>query len=102
MNWIKFIRIFLLVLIIIGIGLLLTQKLWVPKLVDMILASGGDSQSYQVGVANPASVYCEDQGGRSEIVNNPDGSQGGDCVFPDGSKCDEWAFFRKECVSGAK
>lgn len=33
----KFIRIFLLVLIIIGIGLLATQKFWVPKLVDKII-----------------------------------------------------------------
>ncbi len=34
----KFIRIFLLVLIIIGIGLLLTRNMWVPKLVDAIVA----------------------------------------------------------------
>jgi len=33
------IRIFLLVLIIIGIGLLITQKTWVPKIVDYILKS---------------------------------------------------------------
>lgn len=38
MNWIKFIRIFLLVLIIIGLGLLVTQKMWVPKLVNKIIA----------------------------------------------------------------
>lgn len=37
----KFIRIFLLVLIIIGIGLLITQKIWVPKLVDRIILSEG-------------------------------------------------------------
>ena len=35
--FIKFIRIFLLILIIIGIILLLTQDMWVPKLVDYIL-----------------------------------------------------------------
>lgn len=33
----KTIRIILLILIIIGIGLLLTQKIWVPKLVNQIL-----------------------------------------------------------------
>ncbi len=33
----KFIRIFLLILIIIGIILIITQKSWVPKLVDRIL-----------------------------------------------------------------
>lgn len=37
MNFIKFVRIFLLILIVIGIGLLLTQKFWVPKVVDRIL-----------------------------------------------------------------
>jgi putative hemolysin len=48
-------------------------------------------------MANPASVYCEQNGGTSEIVTAADGSQSGNCVFPDGSKCDEWAYFRGEC-----
>jgi TM2 domain-containing membrane protein YozV len=39
MKHIRFIRIFLLFLIIIGIGLLLTQKVWVPNVVDTILHS---------------------------------------------------------------
>lgn len=54
------------------------------------------------GLANPASVYCEDQGGKSQIVTAADGSQSGGCVFPDGSRCDEWAFFRRECQKGAQ
>lgn len=37
----KFLRIFLLVLIIIGIGLLVTQNIWVPKLVNHILQKEG-------------------------------------------------------------
>lgn len=50
------------------------------------------------GIANPASVYCQEQGGKSEIITAPDGSQGGQCVFSDGRKCDEWQFFRtKAC-----
>ena len=48
-------------------------------------------------LANPASVYCQEQGGKSQITTTADGSQSGDCVFPDGFKCDEWAFFRQEC-----
>lgn len=52
-----------------------------------------------VGIANPASVYCKDNGGKSEIKNNEEG-QYGMCVFPDGSQCDEWKFFRKECGVG--
>ena len=46
---------------------------------------------------NPASAYCEEQGYRSEIRTASDGSQSGVCIFPDGSECDEWAFYRKEC-----
>jgi putative hemolysin len=46
---------------------------------------------------NPASVYCEQQGYKSEIRTAADGSQYGVCVFPDGSECDEWAYYRGEC-----
>jgi uncharacterized protein len=46
---------------------------------------------------NPASVYCEQRGYKVEIRNASDGSQSGVCIFPDGSECDEWAFFRGEC-----
>ncbi len=51
----------------------------------------------QAGVPNPASVYCEQNGNKLEIVTAADGSQSGQCVFPDGSVCDEWAYFRGEC-----
>lgn len=44
MNFIKFIRIFLLVLIIVGIGLLATQKMWVPKIVGAILVNQNQEQ----------------------------------------------------------
>jgi putative hemolysin len=46
---------------------------------------------------NPASVYCEQNGNNLEIRTAADGSQSGVCVFPDGSTCDEWAYFRGEC-----
>ncbi len=46
---------------------------------------------------NPASVFCEQQGYTLELRTAPDGSQGGACVFPDGSECDEWAYFRGDC-----
>ena len=53
-----------------------------------------------VEVANPAAAYCTEQGFKSEIRTAADGSQSGVCSFPDGSECDEWAYFRGECVSG--
>jgi hypothetical protein len=46
---------------------------------------------------NPASAHCEQQGYRLEIRTAADGSQSGVCIFPDGSECDEWGFFRGEC-----
>jgi putative hemolysin len=51
----------------------------------------------QPNMPNPASVYCEEQGYRVEIRTAADGSQSGYCIFPDGSECDEWAYFRGEC-----
>jgi len=51
----------------------------------------------QADMPNPASAYCEQQGYKSEIRTAADGSQSGVCIFPDGSECDEWAYFRGEC-----
>lgn len=51
----------------------------------------------QVGLPNPASVNCEQNGNKLEIRTAVDGSQSGICVFPDGSTCEEWAYFRGEC-----
>jgi putative hemolysin len=51
----------------------------------------------QADIPNPASLYCEQNGYTLEIHTAEDGSQYGLCVFPDGSTCDEWAYFRGEC-----
>jgi putative hemolysin len=50
---------------------------------------------------NPASVYCEQNGGRLELRQDAAGGVAGACIFPDGSECDEWAYFRNECKPGA-
>jgi len=47
-------------------------------------------------MANPASKYCVDQGYKLEIRDEANG-QVGYCIFPDGSECEEWAYFRGEC-----
>ena len=46
---------------------------------------------------NPASVYCEQNGGTEDLRQDASGGVAGICVFPDGSECDEWAFYRGEC-----
>jgi uncharacterized protein len=51
----------------------------------------------QANMPNPASVYCQQNGNKLEIHTAADGSQNGVCVFPNGSTCDEWAYFRAEC-----
>jgi putative hemolysin len=53
--------------------------------------------SPKTDMANPASVNCEQNGNKHEIHTAADGSQSGVCVFPDGSTCDEWAYYRGEC-----
>ena len=49
---------------------------------------------------NPASVYCEENGGTLEIRTDESGGQTGVCLFPDGSECEEWEFYRGDCQSG--
>lgn len=49
-----------------------------------------------IGLPNPASVKCKQDGGVSTIVNGPNG-QYGLCTFSNGKVCDEWAYYRGEC-----
>ncbi len=55
----------------------------------------------QVNMPNPASVYCTQKGNKLEIRTATDGGQSGVCIFPDGSTCDEWAYYRAECGPAA-
>ncbi len=48
---------------------------------------------------NPASVHCASEGGNLEIRDEVWG-QVDYCLFPDGSECEEWAFFKDECAPG--
>lgn len=47
-------------------------------------------------VANPAAVYCADQGYQYATVTEPRG-QRGVCRFPDGTACDAWEFLTGKC-----
>jgi putative hemolysin len=58
------------------------------------------TESGATGIANPASVFCADNGGTLEIRQYADGGEYGMCVFSDGSECEEWAYFRGECAPG--
>lgn len=45
------------------------------------------------GMPNPASVYCEEQGGTLELVDES-GGQVGYCNLPDGTRIEEWEYYR--------
>jgi putative hemolysin len=60
------------------------------------------SDTPQASMPNPASVYCTQQGYLTEIRTADDGSQAGTCIFPDGSECDEWAYYRGECAPASQ
>lgn len=47
-----------------------------------------------VGIANPASSYCIEQGGSLEIENQDDG-QVGYCTLPSGERIEEWQLYRQ-------
>ena len=53
-------------------------------------------QSQKAQIANPASTYCIEQGGKLEVKDSKEG-QYGTCNLPDGTECEEWAYFRGEC-----
>ena len=54
----------------------------------------------QASMANPASVHCEQDGGKLDFRQDAAGGVAGFCIFSDGSECDEWAYFRDECKPG--
>ena len=61
-------------------------------LLSLVSACGGDNPSPEE--ANPASEFCVESGGEVDIVTEADG-QVGYCVLPDGTRVDEWEYFRE-------
>jgi uncharacterized protein len=54
---------------------------------------GDDDGDEDVQLPNPASVYCEEQGGTVELVEEEDGVVGY-CELPDGTRIEEWELYR--------
>lgn len=50
-------------------------------------------QPSTVGMANPASVFCVSMGGTLTLIDTANG-QSSDCTLSDGTKADEWTYFR--------
>lgn len=70
--------------------------------VTLLMAAGcasTTSRPQSVGMPNPASVYCQEQGGTLEIRRGPEG-QTGYCHLPDGRVIEEWELFRSQRGDG--
>jgi putative hemolysin len=79
----------------------MSRKLFILSIILVILMTGCIKKTNNnTSLPNPASQFCEDNGGKLEIRTAADGSQSGVCVFPDGSECDEWDYFHSECQPG--
>ena len=55
----------------------------------------------KVGMANPASVYCEQKGGTLVAVQTPQGVKS-DCKLPNREVIDEWSLWRRDHPATAK
>jgi uncharacterized protein len=73
------------------------------RLVMMALAGstacGSDAEptgtTTDVGIANPAAVFCIEEGGTLEIVDEA-GGQLAYCNLPDGTRVEEWEYWRSQ------
>jgi putative hemolysin len=54
-----------------------------------------DAPPPNIGMANPASVYCQQKGGTLVPVQTPQGVRS-DCKLPGGETLDEWALWRRD------
>lgn len=54
-----------------------------------------ENQKSSIGMANPASVYCEKIGGKLDIIDSPTG-QFGNCTLPSGEIMEEWTLYRRD------
>lgn len=73
------------------------MKLIIPAAL-LVLLTGCSSQpapEKPVGMANPASVYCLDQGGKLELRDEPGGVTGY-CHLSDDRVVEEWALYHAE------
>lgn len=94
----------ILILIIFVVGLMVINPLKSKQMDEnptptnmMNIESTVAKEEPQANMPNPASNYCEENGGVLELITNKDGSQFGMCKFEDYS-CEEWAYFKKECT----
>jgi len=89
---------------VIGLGIVVVLMLLVSGCTQQTPPSGTPTPTVtqtMAGMANPASVSCEQAGGTVEIKKDTAGNEYGMCTFKNGTSCEEWALFRGEgCKPG--
>lgn len=74
---------------------------WMIMLLPLALAGCAkqpqpqDAPPKSIGMANPASVYCGQKGGKLIPVQTPQGVRS-DCKLPGGETLDEWELWRRD------
>ena len=68
------------------------SKIWDKTPISLAATTSANSTT----IANPASVYCVNHGGKLDIRTTSLG-QTGICVFSNGYECDEWNYFKGIC-----
>lgn len=61
--------------------------------ISSLTLAGCNKNDDKTQIANPASVYCEENDGTLNLEE-------GLCMFDDGSYCEQWSYFREECKPG--
>ena len=65
-----------------------------PVPATLALAALAATAEPALALPNPASVFCSQSGGRSEILRTAGGAEIGICVLPGGQIVEEWAYYR--------
>lgn len=91
-NWLKII-----VVVIAIILVSLISKFFAHSRVSLPTTKPATENTADTQIANPASVNCVENGGKPSIIDKLEG-QVGMCTLPDGTVCEEWAYFRGECL----
>jgi predicted secreted protein/putative hemolysin len=90
---------------VIGLGIMLVLVLLVSGCTQLAATPAGTTTptvtQASVGMANPASVSCGQEGGTVEMKKDATGNEYGMCTFKNGTSCEEWALYRGEgCKPG--
>jgi len=83
-------------LLILSLALLITFA-WCNNKNEEITENAELTWEQNVSTANPASVYCINNGWNVQIETDDEWNQFWICMFEDWSYCDEWSYYRNEC-----